>query len=43
VITRQMGLIKRRGRSLSPAAQQLYDLLAEMRAVRPGRKATAAK
>ncbi|MET0186078.1 MAG: LysR family transcriptional regulator [Achromobacter sp.] len=42
VITRQMGLIKRRGRSLSPAAQQLYDLLAEMRAVRPRRKAAGA-
>ena len=26
-ITRTMGLIRRRGRSLSPAAQQLYDLL----------------
>jgi DNA-binding transcriptional LysR family regulator len=34
VITRQMGLVKRRGRSLSPAAQQLYDLLAQMKPAR---------
>ena len=26
VVTRKVGLIKRRGRNLSPAAQQLYDL-----------------
>jgi DNA-binding transcriptional LysR family regulator len=31
VVTRRVGLIRRRGRSLSPAAQQLYDLLFEMR------------
>jgi DNA-binding transcriptional LysR family regulator len=31
VVTRRVGLIRRRGRSLSPAAQQLYDLLLEMR------------
>lgn len=29
VVTRTMGLIRRRGRSLSPAALQLYDLFAE--------------
>lgn len=34
VVTRQMGLIKRRGKSLSPAAQQLHDLLAATRAGR---------
>lgn len=31
VVTRQIGLIKKRGRSLSPAAQKLYDLLAQSR------------
>ena len=31
VVTRQIGLIRRRGRSLSPAAQQLYDLVADER------------
>ena len=30
VVTRQVGLIRRRGRSLSPSAQQLYDFLVEM-------------
>jgi DNA-binding transcriptional LysR family regulator len=30
VITRKVGLIRRRGRSLSPAAQQLYDLFGEV-------------
>jgi DNA-binding transcriptional LysR family regulator len=41
IVSRQMGLIKRRGKTLSPAAQQLYDLLVATRSVRP-RKATAA-
>lgn len=31
VITRKVGLIRRRGRSLSPAAQQLYDLFEEVK------------
>ena len=31
VITRKVGLIRRRGRSLSPAAQQLYDLFSELK------------
>jgi DNA-binding transcriptional LysR family regulator len=31
VVTRRIGLIRRRGRSLSPAAKQLYDLVAELR------------
>jgi DNA-binding transcriptional LysR family regulator len=31
VITRKIGLIRRKGRSLSPAAQQLYEFLLEMK------------
>ncbi len=31
VVTRRVGLIRRKGRSLSPAAQQLYDCFSEMR------------
>ncbi|MBC5763921.1 LysR family transcriptional regulator [Ramlibacter albus] len=31
VVTRKMGLIRRRSRSLSPAAQQLFDLFLELR------------
>ena len=31
VVTRRIGLIRRRGRSLSPAARQLYDLVADLR------------
>jgi len=34
VITRHIGLIRRRGRSLSPAAQQLYDLFRTMKRAR---------
>jgi DNA-binding transcriptional LysR family regulator len=34
VITRKVGLIRRRGRSLSPAAQQLYDLFSEVKSRR---------
>ena len=40
VITRKVGLIRRKGRSLSPAAQQLYEFFSEMkrkRAARPPR------
>ena len=29
-ITRRIGLIRRRGRTLSPAAQQLYELFVEV-------------
>jgi DNA-binding transcriptional LysR family regulator len=36
VVTRRIGLISRRGRSLSPAAQQLYDLFTAMTARRVG-------
>jgi DNA-binding transcriptional LysR family regulator len=39
VVTRKVGLIRRRGRSLSRAAQQLYDLFGEVKK-RP-RKASA--
>ncbi|RDJ98424.1 LysR family transcriptional regulator [Cupriavidus lacunae] len=34
VITRNIGLIRRKGRSLPPAAQQLYDFLSEMKSTR---------
>ena len=34
VITRKIGLIRRKGRSLSPAAQQLYEFFSEMKARR---------
>ena len=38
VVTRKIGLIRRRGRSLSPAAQQLYDLFIELRTRTKGRR-----
>lgn len=34
VVTRKMGLIRRKGRSLSPAAQQLYEFFSELRVSR---------
>lgn len=34
VVTRKIGLIRRKGRSLSPAAQQLYEFFSEMKARR---------
>ncbi|MDE2371008.1 MAG: LysR family transcriptional regulator [Burkholderiales bacterium] len=37
VVTRRVGLIRRRGRTLSPAAQQLYEFFADMK----GRRAAA--
>lgn len=37
VVTRKIGLIRRRGRSLSPAAQQLFDLFGEVRGRRAQR------
>ena len=40
-ITRTVGLIRRRGRSLSPAAQQLYDLLLASRPRHKGRALTS--
>ena len=39
VVTRKVGLIRRKGRPLSPAAQQLYDFFAEMK----GKRAVVAK
>ena len=39
IVTRKVGLIRRRGRSLSPGAQQLYDLFSEMK----GRRRAARK
>lgn len=38
VVTRRVGLIRRKGRTLSPAAQQLYDLFAETKITRGARK-----
>ena len=40
VVTRRVGLIKRKGRALSPSAQQLYDFLLEMK---PARKKVPAR
>ncbi len=40
IVSRKVGLIRRQGRSLSPAAQQLYDLLSNSPAER-GRKGKA--
>jgi len=31
VVTRKMGLLRRKGRSLSPAAQQLYEFISELK------------
>jgi len=41
VITRKLGLIRRRGRSLSPAADELYAMFAQLRKAK-GRRATPA-
>jgi len=41
VITRRVGLIRRKGRSLSPAAQQLYDFFSEMGPAKRTRRAPA--
>ena len=46
VVTRVLGLIRRRGRTLSPAAQQLYDFFGEVPLTRPAaglRRKTSAK
>ena len=37
VITRKLGLIQRRGRTLSPAAQHLYDMFVQLRKRKKGR------
>lgn len=44
VVSRRIGLIRRKGRSLSPAAQQLYEFFSDMKAARgkaAGRRAAA--
>ncbi len=38
VVTRRVGLIRRQGRALSPAAQQLYDFFAALKKERPRRR-----
>ncbi len=38
VVTRRVGLIRRKGRSLSPAAQQLYDLFADLKSAPRARR-----
>lgn len=38
VVTRRIGLIRRRGRTLAPAAQQLFDFFADMRQVPKSRR-----
>jgi DNA-binding transcriptional LysR family regulator len=43
VVTRTLGLIRRRGRTLAPAAQALHDLLVAERIPRSGRKKAAPK
>jgi DNA-binding transcriptional LysR family regulator len=40
VVTRRVGLIRRKGRTLSPAAQQMYDFFTEMRRAPRARKAS---
>ena len=40
VVTRKIGLIRKRGRSLSPAAQQLFDLFSEVKGRQRARRAT---
>ena len=42
IVTRKLGLIRRKGRPLSPAAQQLYDFFAEMKGKRRGAARTGA-
>ncbi len=42
-VTRKMGLIRRRGRSLSPAAQQLYDLCVAVQEQRTAASAGSSK
>jgi DNA-binding transcriptional LysR family regulator len=41
IVTRKVGLIRRRGRSLSPGAQQLYDLFSEVKRRRRAAETTA--
>ena len=43
IITRKVGLIRRRGRSLSPAAQQLFDLFGQVKDRRRTRQVRVAR
>lgn len=43
VVTRHVGLIRRRGRSLSPAAQQLFDFFAELEVAQSARRSRRPK
>jgi DNA-binding transcriptional LysR family regulator len=43
VVTRHVGLIRRSGRALAPAAKQLHDFFAEMAAPARGRRGLAAR
>jgi DNA-binding transcriptional LysR family regulator len=38
VITRRIGLIRRKGRSLSPAARQIYEFISEMKGQRRAKR-----
>jgi len=38
VLTRRVGLIRRKGRSLSPAAQQLYEMFADLESATRGQR-----
>ena len=38
VVTRRVGLIRRKGRSLSPAAQQLYEMFADLKSAARGQR-----
>jgi DNA-binding transcriptional LysR family regulator len=41
VITRRIGLIRRKGRSLSPAARQIYEFISEMKGQRRVKRAAS--
>ena len=43
VVTRRVGLIRRKGRSLSPVAQQLYEFFGEMKKADGGSRSNAAR
>jgi hypothetical protein len=42
VVTRRMGLIRRRGRTLSPAAQHLYSMFSDLKKKRGAKRKAAA-
>jgi len=41
VVSRKVGLIRRKGRALSPAAMQFFEFFSEMKAKRRSQKAAA--